>query len=94
VAHERMRAAVLGFLAQHRLDPGVYHETITAFWLRRVRAFVRCAGAGRHARELANELIKECGDSSLLFDYYSRELIDSKEARAGWVEPDLKALDF
>ena len=92
--HARMRDTILRFLARHRLDAGVYHETITAFWLRRVRSFVRGADAGRPVHELANELIDQCADSRLVFEYFSRELIETQEARSGWVEPDLKALDF
>lgn len=93
-AHARMRDTILRFLARHRLDAGVYHETITAFWLRRVRSFVRNADTRRPVHELANELINSCADARLVFEYFSRERIETKEARSGWVEPDLKALDF
>jgi hypothetical protein len=93
-AHARMRDTILRFLARHQLDAGVYHETITAFWLRRVRSFVRGADTRRPVHELANELVKECADSRLMFEYFSRELIETKEARSGCVGPDLKALDF
>jgi hypothetical protein len=89
-----MRGSLLRFLSGHGLGESVYHETITAFWVRRVAAFVACAQTGRPVHELANELARECADPRLVFDYYSRELIDSKEARAGWVEPDLKEFDF
>jgi hypothetical protein len=92
--HARMRDTILRFLARHRLDANVYHETITAFWLRRVRCFVRGADTERPAHELANELINQCTDSRLVFEYFSRELIETKEARSGWMEPDLKVLDF
>ena len=92
--HARMRDTILRFLAHHRLDANVYHETITAFWLRRVRSFVRGADARRPLHELANELINDCADSRLVFEYFSRELLETKEARSGRVEPDLKALDF
>ena len=92
--HARMRDTILRFLARHRLDAGVYHETLTAFWLRRVRSFVRGADTRRPVHELANELINQCADSRLVFEYFSREVIETKEARSGWVEPDLKALDF
>ncbi len=72
----------------------VYHETITVFWLKRVRAFIERAGHGRALAELANELAESCGDSRLVFDYYSKELVGSEGARRGLVEPDLKPLDF
>ena len=43
---------------------------------------------------LTNALAEECGASGLVFDYYSRGLIDSEAARRAWREPDLKPLDF
>ena len=94
-AHGRMREGIHAFLRAHGEDPApVYHETLTVFWMRRVRAFIERAGRGRPAFELANELAEECGDARLVFGYYSKELIDTNEARKGWVEPDLKPLDF
>ena len=93
-ALERLRLGLARYIKAHGITPTLYHETITAFWLRRVRAFVERAGAGRSLAELANELSEECGDSRLVFHYYSKELIDSERARQGWVEPDLRPLDF
>jgi hypothetical protein len=91
----RMREGILKFLAHHRIDPAsVYHETLTVFWIRRVRAFVERAGRGRPLASLANELVESCGNSRVVFDYYSKELVGSEEARRGLVEPDAKPLDF
>jgi hypothetical protein len=93
-ALERVRARIDAYVAAHGVNPNLYHETITAFWLKRVRAYVGGAGAGLDLAEMANALAAECGSSRLIFDYYSRELIDSEGARRGWVEPDLRPLDF
>lgn len=93
-AAARVRDGLARYLARHGVDARKYHETITVFWVRRVAAFLARAGAGRRLAELANELARECGDPRLVFDYYSRALIDSEEARARRVEPDLKPLDF
>ena len=91
----RMRRSILRFIARHEIPPGVYHETLTLFWVRRVRSFVeRERAGGRTLVGLANALAEECGDSRLVYQYFSKELIDSDGARAGWVEPDLKPLDF
>jgi hypothetical protein len=43
--------------------------------------------------ELAEELIRECGDRDLPLRHWSRELLMSKAARLGWVEPDLAPLE-
>ncbi len=90
----RLRAGIGRFAAAHGVNPSLYHETITVFWLRRVRAFLARAGERPGLAELTNALAEECGGSRLVFDYYSRELIDSAEARREWREPDLKPLDF
>ena len=90
----RLRARIGGYAAAHGVNPSLYHETVTVFWLRRVRAFIVRAGAGRGLAELTNGLNEECGSSRLVHDYYSKALIDSEGARRGWVEPDLKPLDF
>ena len=91
----RMREGILKFLAHHRIDPAsVYHETLTVFWIRRVRSFVGRPGHGGTLAALANELVESCGSSRVVFDYYSKELVGSDEARRGLVGPDVKPLDF
>src|SRR5215213_6574832 len=82
-----MRARIGRYAAAHGVNPSLYHETVTAFWLRRVRAYLERAGAGFGLAEMTNALAAECGSSRLIFDYYSKELIDSEAARRGWVEP-------
>ncbi len=55
-----------------------YHETMTIAWMRLV------AGSPREHAALL--------DKDHLYRYYSRELLDSPEARMGFVEPDLQQL--
>ena len=69
-----------------------YHETLTIFWMRHVRAFLADSfNEGRSLVRLANELI-EGADKHLPLRHYTRELLFSWEARLGWVEPDLEPL--
>src|SRR5688572_3883214 len=93
-ALERIRANIARYAAAHGVNPSLYHETITVFWLRRVRGFVARGDSGRGLAEMANEVLSGCGPSRLVFEYYSEELVGSDEARRGWVEPDLRPLDF
>ena len=90
----RLRAGIKRYAAAHGVSPSLYNETITVFWLRRVRAFIARGGERPGLTELTNRLAEECGGSRLVYDYYSKGLIDSEAARRGWVEPDLKSLDF
>ena len=93
-ALERMRRSIRRFISHHRVDPRVYNETLTVFWMRRVLAFVEQANVSRGLAELANELLDACGDSRLVFDYYSKERLDSDKARRLWTDSDLRPIDF
>ena len=90
----RLRERIGRYVAAHGINPSLYHETITVFWMRRVRAYLTREGARRGLADLVNGLAAESGSSRLIFDYYSKELIDSERARRVWVEPDLRPLDF
>ena len=71
---------------------GGYHETLTLFWMRYVRSFLEGElNEGRSLVALANDLIRGAS-VGLPLTFYTRELLFSPEARAAWVEPDLKPL--
>jgi hypothetical protein len=91
-AFARMRAGLRRFAAHH--NSNLYHETITMFWLRFVRDFLARAGADRLAHVLANELAAARPDKGIIYDYYTPERLSSDEAKASWIESDLKPLDF
>lgn len=92
-ALERVRQGLQRFIEHHGLS-GVYHETLTVFWMRRVLAFVEQTDRARSLAELANELSDACADPHLAGNYYSKERLDSDKARAYWLDSDLKPLDF
>jgi hypothetical protein len=71
---------------------GGYHETITLFYIRMIRKFLSAASPDCTLMMLANSVIRIYGDKNLPLEYYSRERLMSGEARARWLEPDLKAL--
>ena len=93
VALERIRSRLKGFIEHHGLS-GVYHETLTVFWMRRVLAFTERADRARGLAQLANELSQACADPRVVSDYYSKARIESDQARAYWLDSDLKPLDF
>ena len=92
-ALERMRIGLHRFIKHHNLS-GVYHETLTVFWVRRVLAYVEGSDRTRGLTQLANELNEACADSRLVFDYYTKERLESDKARRYWLDSDLKPLDF
>jgi hypothetical protein len=92
----RVRRGIKRYNAAHgvRVTPtGGYHETLTLFWLRTVRRFLEAErNEARALVHLANDLIASA-DKGLPLAHYTRERLFSPEARANWVEPDLKPLD-
>jgi hypothetical protein len=71
-------------------DTSGYHETITQFWIWLLNVYwERVAGK--------EDLIKACNEflnsnlavRDIFLKFYSRELLFSKEARKGFVSPDL-----
>jgi hypothetical protein len=92
----RVRRGIKRYNAAHGIvttPTGGYHETLTLFWLRHVRAFLEGGrNEGRSLVALANDLVAT-SDKNFPLEYYTRERLFSPEARAGWIEPDLKLLD-
>src|SRR5689334_16033716 len=91
----RVRRGIKRYNAAHGIvttPTGGYHETLTLFWLRTVRAFLEAErNEARALVRLANALTASA-DRGLPLAHYTRALLFSPEARAGWVEPDLKPL--
>lgn len=69
-----------------------YHTTMTMFRIWIVHKYLSNTVANCSIFELANGLIQSCGNSRLPFEYYSRDLLLSAEARNRWVEPDIKLI--
>jgi hypothetical protein len=70
-----------------------YHETITLFFIRVVSKYLSEVNTRNSIVVLLNGLIDSYGDKNLPLTYYSKERLMSCEARARWLEPDLKPLD-
>jgi hypothetical protein len=79
------------YVERHQIK--IYNETITWFWIKQVGKAVAGLDAGRPAFALVNEVMARLGDSRLIFTYYTRERLQTAEARRQWVEPDLQPLD-
>jgi len=70
-----------------------YHETITQVFIRAVRSHLATSD-GPPLHERVNALLQSPeGRRDWPLRFYSRELLFSREARLGWIEPDLRALD-
>lgn len=88
IAINRMRASLKRFAAHHGVS-GLYHETLTRFWLRQVE---KRLDRGLCLRDSVRSIQAQLSDKNLAFEYYSRERINSQEAKEKWIEPNLKEL--
>ncbi len=74
-------------------DTEGYHETITQVYVRGVRGILARTEAKLPLVEKVNALLRaEEGRRDWPLRFYSSERLFSKEARLGWVEPDLAGL--
>lgn len=89
----RMREGLFRFLDHNKVDRRKFNQTITMFWIKFVHGLLDNLDTSRAPADLANHVVEACGDPKLILKYYSRELLDSEEARAGWLEPDIRPLD-
>ena len=87
-AMDRMRASLKRFAGHHGVS-GLYHETLTRFWLQQVEQRL---DRGLCLWDSVKRIQEELSDKNLAFEYYSRERIDSQEARDKWIEPDRRPL--
>lgn len=89
-AEERMRAGLRKFIRHHGKNG--YHVTITEFWLWVVKKTLRELGPDGDSLSRVNLVVERLNNKSLIYEYYSREQLDSPEAKATLVEPDLKRI--
>jgi Rod binding domain-containing protein len=83
-----MRDALKKFTAHHKAKG--YNETITRFWIAKVAQILATEGETGRLPELIEQVHAALGSKELLFQYYSRELVLSEQAKAEWIGPDLK----
>lgn len=69
-----------------------YHETLTLFWIWVVQSFKEKNEASDWVVFIQNLLNSPYSKKYLPFFFYSEDHIFSPEARATWVEPDVKEL--
>ena len=70
-----------------------YHETITAFWVAAINAYLNQKNRSDSISQLCNELfVSPYADRTLPLQFYSRERLFSVEARATFVQPNLAEL--
>jgi hypothetical protein len=94
-ALSRLRSAITRLNESHgtvNSATGGYHETITRAYVELLSAFA-ARHAGKSAAERVTALLADpLSDKKALLRFYSRERLESVQARLGWAEPDLAPL--
>lgn len=71
-------------------DTSGYHETITVFFTTRVSDYVLTNGITSLTDEVITEFLQQPFlEKDYIYRYYSRELLESRDARLSWASPDL-----
>ena len=91
-ATAKMRVGLLRFLNHHGIGSAKHHETLTVFWIKIVRTYLLQLDPHISLVEMTNTVIERAGNSRLVFEYYSEQLLQSDGARKSWIEPDLKGI--
>jgi hypothetical protein len=69
---------------------GLYHQTITLFWVYMVAEAVDQTRANDFAEFISRN--PHLTRKDYLFEFYSKELVMSDAARKAWISPDLKQM--
>src|SRR5262249_11325922 len=85
-ALNQMRSGLQKFISHHGRQG--YHETITRFWMELLEKYL-CQRPKGPLLDKVNGAVERFADKDVLNDCYSRELVMSDGAKAGWIEPDL-----
>jgi hypothetical protein len=89
----RIRKNLRAFAAHHRVS-GLYHETLTMFWMKLLDHVGANANVDLPLWQRINSIVAKWGTSAPVNAHYSREVIQSKTAREKWVPPDRLPLPF
>jgi hypothetical protein len=94
-AVDKMRSGILNLLANgFKVDLSKempYHETMTVFWMKTIAAFNESKNGDSMVSKVKE--MTEAFDKDYPLRFYSRELLFSDEARARFVEADMKTVD-
>ncbi|HLJ29327.1 MAG TPA: hypothetical protein VKY85_21650 [Candidatus Angelobacter sp.] len=80
-----MRSVLCRFVAYH--GGNRYHDTATRFWMIQVEKHIDRSLCLQASVKLVAEAL---ANKDLIYEYYSRERLDSPEAKQGWIPSDLR----
>lgn len=90
---ERMREKIRAFAKHHGADH-LYHETLTAFWMRLLDHLTQIYNVDLPLWQRINLIVERWGNRQPVDAHYSPEVLQTAHARQGWVPPDRLPLPF
>ena len=90
-AADRMKQALLAFLAHLGIGPSKYHETITRAWIMAVSHFMNETEACESATAFM-ALNPRLLNSKIMLKHYSAEVLFSPQAREEFIQPDVRPI--
>jgi hypothetical protein len=91
-ATDRVRAGIQHYnvcVGTANTEDSGYHETLTLFWLNTFQWFLADTGGMTGMLDKVRSVVAAFGGQRDLFrQYYSFDVVASREARARWVPPD------
>ena len=74
-------------------DTEGYHETITEFYIQIIAGYLSVVSLERGFADIVSAIDEEIFlEKSFPFQYYTREVLFSKQARLHWVSPNVKPI--
>lgn len=89
-AVDRVRDALVRFIAHSGVPASKYHETLTRAWVLAVRHFMNRSSHASAAEFIAAN--SELLDAKIMLTHYTAGVLFSAGARAAWIEPDLEPI--
>lgn len=89
-ATKKMKDGLYCFLSHYNLHG--YNETVTIFWLKVVQDFLTQSKGKHSIVKLINVAVEKFNNSKIIFQHYSKEILQTEKAKTTYVEPDLKPI--
>ena len=72
-----------------------YHETLTCFWVKLISFYMKKYKAGKKLEEVCLLFLNSpFANTHIALEFYSKDHLFTIQARASWVEPDIKPFNF
>ncbi len=89
--YQNIKSGILNILEHVGADTTKYHETMTYGWILMVQYFLENSKPCKNFEKFISQNTQLL-DVNILYEYYSKELVETEKARLTIIEPDLKPI--